>query len=79
MPFSNDQDRADRFNEIAREKGWDHRCTRFDFARLRVAAAGICLPSLEQPQSEAGDPLAVLRQLVRQMGKDAVKQLVDSL
>jgi hypothetical protein len=75
MPFSSDQDRAERLNEIA----WDNGCTRHDFARLCVAAAGVQLPGLEPPQSEAADPLALLRQLVRQMGKEAVKKLVDSL
>jgi hypothetical protein len=79
MPFSGDQERAERFNEIAREQGWNYSATRYDFARLRMAAAGVQLSSPAQPRSEAGDPLVLLRQLVRQFGKDGVKKLVDSL
>jgi hypothetical protein len=79
MPFSSDQARADRLNQIAQEQGWDYSCTRLDFSRLRLALVGIHVPDLAESPRQECDSLVVLRQLIRQFGKEGVKQLIDSL
>jgi hypothetical protein len=79
LPGGSDQQRADWLNWIARNEGYDNSFTAHDIVQWRLDAVHAQPFPQIQSHRESGNPLVLLRQFVRQMGKEAVKQLVDSL
>jgi hypothetical protein len=75
LPAGTDQEIADRLNEIAHEEGYDYHCSPQAVARWREAEAA----SQAAPQAEEGIAYAVLRDLIRLLGKDGLKKFIDSL
>jgi hypothetical protein len=83
MPTGSDQEVADRVTALAKEEGFDWTATPDQVARWRSAPAAKPGRKARQvaPASldSEGEALPVLRQLVRLLGKEEVKRLVDGL
>jgi hypothetical protein len=75
LPAGSDQEIADRLNEIAHEEGYDYHCSPQAVARWREAEAA----SQAAPVAEEGIAYAVLRDLMRLLGKEGLKKFIDSL
>jgi hypothetical protein len=84
LPGGSDEEIADRVTALAREEGFDWAATPDQVAKWRAA------PPAAKPGRKArqvatvsqggeGEAIPVLRQLVRLLGKEEVKRLVDAL
>jgi hypothetical protein len=79
LPEGNDQQIAERMNQIAHEEGYDYRCSPAAIARWRQAEPAKVSGDSSSGGQEEGHAYVVLRQLVYLLGKDVVKKLIDSL
>src|SRR5262249_46164907 len=74
LPEGTDEQVAARLRRIAEEEGFDYEnCTAATVAKWREEAAR------EAAEEKEGHAIVVLRQLVRLLGKEGVKKLIDSL
>ena len=80
LPQGNDQEIAERMNQVAVEEGYDYKCSPAAIARWRQADAAARKPGVPgSGEHDEGHAIVVLRQLVYLLGKDGVKRLVDAL
>src|SRR5262245_13229299 len=84
LPGGSNQEIADRVSALAKEEGFDWAATADQVAKWRSAKASgrpgrkVRLV-VKESQGGEGEAIPVLRQLVRLLGKEEVKRLVDGL
>jgi hypothetical protein len=84
LPTGSDQEIADRVNALAKAEGFDWAATPDQVAKWRSARAAVrpgrkARLAVKVSQGGEGEAIPVLRQLVRLLGKEEVKRLVDGL
>jgi|SRR6516162_145752 hypothetical protein len=90
FPHGSDENIANRINQLAKEGGYAYECSAATVAKWRNTGgkAKASKPARSRPQptatpvsrqSNEGEGIVVLRQLVKLLGRDGVKRLVDGL